>query len=223
MKLTKAQAQGPTRDLLTSTIGAHLDRVAARDPDHPALVMPHQNIRWSYGELVTQVNRLATGLLSLGIKPGDRVGIWSPNRFEWVLTQFATARIGAVMVCVNPAYRLYELEYALNKVSCKAIIAAESFKTSYYVKMLQELAPELNECKPGQLKSTKLPHLTTVIAMGDTHTPGMFNFDDVCSMGTDDHYAQMEQIQRDLDPSSPINIQFTSGTTGNPKGATLTH
>jgi fatty-acyl-CoA synthase len=223
MTLTSAQSQGATAELLTTTIGAHLDSVVARQPSHPALIMPHQNIRWTYAEFVEQVDRLATGLLALGIEPGDRVGIWSPNRYEWVLTQFATAKIGAIMVCINPAYRLYELEYALNKVTCKAIVSAESFKTSYYLKMLQELAPELEDCEPGALQSEKLPHLTTVIRMGEAHTPGMFNFEAVCEMGGPGQQAALEKIGSELEASSPINIQFTSGTTGTPKGATLSH
>ena len=112
--MAEAQFKGKISDQLTTTIGVHLDKTVARDPDHPALIMPHQNIRWTYGEFQHEVNRFATGLLALGVEPGDRVGIWSPNRYEWLLTQFATAKIGAVMVCINPAYRLYELEYALS-------------------------------------------------------------------------------------------------------------
>ena len=223
MGLEKAQSRGAPAPLLYSTIGAHLDRVVARDPDHPALVVTHQGVRWTYGELVAEVDRLAMGLLALGIEPGDRVGIWSPNCYEWVLTQFATARIGAIMVCINPAYRLFELEYALNKVGCKAIVSAEVFKTSRYLAMLQELAPELGECEPGELRSARLPHLGIVIRMGGTATPGMFNFAAVCAMGGDAERARMDAIGARLEASDPINIQFTSGTTGMPKGATLAH
>jgi len=223
MPLSEAQSTGQSSQLLDNTIGRHLDNIVARDPDHPALIIPHQGIRWSYGELQTEVNKLATGLLSLGIEPGDRIGIWSPNRYEWVLTQFATAKIGAIMVCLNPAYRLYELEYALNKVECKAIIAAESFKTSYYLKMLHELAPELDGCKPGKLKAKKLAHLTTVIRMGQEKSAGMFNFAEVSGMGGDQQATQLDLLTSSLSPFDPINIQFTSGTTGTPKGATLTH
>ncbi|MBT4494215.1 MAG: AMP-binding protein [Gammaproteobacteria bacterium] len=221
--MSEAQFKGNTGDQLTTTIGVHLDTIVARNPDHPALVIPHQNIRWTYSEFQTEVNRFATGLLALGIEPGDRVGIWSPNRYEWVLTQFATAKIGAIMVCINPAYRLYELEYSLNKVGCKAIVSAPSFKTSYYLKMLEELAPELAHCEPGQLKSEKLPHLTTVIRMGDDSSTGMFNFAAVSGMGGDVEFARLEQLAAELKPADAINIQFTSGTTGMPKGATLDH
>lgn len=223
MILKQAHSQGPEVEPLKTTIGARLDEMAARDPAHPALIMPHQDIRWSYGEFVAEVDRLAMGLLALGIETGDRVGIWSPNRYEWVLTQFATAKIGAIMVCINPAYRLFELEYALNKVGCKAVISAQAFKTSHYLEMLEELAPELEHCEPGQLRSARLPDLEIVIRMGDSVSPGMFNFDSVCALGGDDERAKLYMTAAALDPASPINIQFTSGTTGMPKGATLTH
>jgi fatty-acyl-CoA synthase len=127
------------------------------------------------------------------------------------------------MVCINPAYRLYELEYALNKVQCKAVITAEQFKTSDYLGMLQQLAPELASCEPGQLRADRLPDLRLVIRMGAGHSPGMFNFAAVCEMGGARERARMDEIAAGLKPTDAINIQFTSGTTGNPKGATLTH
>ena len=188
-----------------------------------ALIMPHQDIRWTYGTFVEEVDKLAAGLLNLGLEPGDRLGIWSPNRYEWVLTQYATAKIGVIMVCVNPAYRLYELEYALNKVECKAIITAPSFKTSMYLNMLYELAPELNNCKAGELKSAKLPHLETIIRMDEEKSPGMFNFGEICEAGSSEDFDRLISLGESLKASDPINIQFTSGTTGMPKGATLTH
>jgi len=223
-QLTLSQLAGPTSEpLLNDTIGRAFDRTAERFPEHDALIVRHQGIRWTYREYQQQVDRLACGLLALGIGPGDRVGIWAPNCYEWCLTQFATAKMGAIMVCLNPAYRLYELEYALNKVQCKAVIAAERFKSSDYTGMLQELAPELASAEPGELRAEKLPDLRVLIRMGDAPTAGMFNFPSVLAMGGDSERARLAQIETELTPGDAINIQFTSGTTGNPKGATLTH
>ena len=223
-KLTQSYMTGEgSGQLLYETIGSCFDRVVAQNPDTLALVVRHQDVHWTYREFSKQVDRLATGLIALGIEPGDRVGIWGPNSYEWVLTQFATAKIGAIMVCINPAYRLYELQYVLNKVECKVVIAAEKFKSSEYLNMLNTLAPEIASCEPGYLRAEKLPFLTTVIRMGDTRSPGMFNFDEVCSLGSKDVYARYAERQGMLLPDDAINIQFTSGTTGNPKGATLTH
>ena len=204
--------------LLYETIGACVDRIAAEHGEREALVVRHQDVRWTFAEYRDRIDDLAAGLLAVGIEPGDRVGIWAPNRVEWCLTQFATAKIGAIMVCINPAYRLYELEYVLNKVQCKAIVSAERFKTSAYLDMLNELAPEIAGSEPGQVRAAKLPHLTTVIRMGDAVTPGMFNFDDVCGMGGDAERARMVEIAVTLQPDDAINIQFTSGTTGNAEG-----
>ena len=209
--------------LIFNTIGRQFDETVTRYPDSEALIIPHQNIRWTYKEYQVEVDRLAAGLLALGIEPGERVGIWAPNCYEWCMTQFATAKIGAILVCINPAYRLYELEYALNKVQCRAIISAEVFKSSRYLDMLQTLAPELATCEPGKLKSEKLPNLEIVIRMGEEKTPGMFNFGDVCNSGTDGEVKRIGELADLLSPDDAINIQFTSGTTGNPKGATLSH
>jgi fatty-acyl-CoA synthase len=222
--LSQSYSCGASSDpIIYETIGNYLDLIASRHPDAEALVVCHQNVRWTYSEFNQKVDELAAGLLSLGIITGDRVGIWGLNSYEWVLTQMATAKIGAILVCINPAYRLYELEYALNKSGCRAIVSAEQFKSSKYLEMLYTLAPELTSCEPGQLQSEKLPGLEMVIRMGSAASPGMFNFPDICKAGGDKERARLAELRNELRPDDPINIQFTSGTTGSPKGATLTH
>ena len=209
--------------IIYETIGNYLDKITEQYPDAEALVVCHQDVRWTYTQFNQKVDELAAGLLKLGINTGDRVGVWGPNSYEWVLTQMATAKIGAILVCINPAYRLYELEHALNKSGCRAIVSSEQFKSSKYLDMLYALSPELNSSDPGQLKSEKLPDLEIVIRMGDSKSPGMFNFSEVCASGGDRERARLTKLKSELRPDDPINIQFTSGTTGSPKGATLTH
>ncbi|NIB38636.1 AMP-binding protein [Pseudomaricurvus alkylphenolicus] len=224
-------------EFLDVTIGEYFDQVVDRFPDREAIVVRHQNIRRTYRQYQRDIHRLAFGLLSLGIKKGDRVGIWGPNSYEWCLTQMATAKIGAILVCINPAYRLHELEFALNKVQCKAIVCADAFKNSDYTGMLKSLAPELGHCSGGQLKADRLPSLELVIKMGNQPEPGMLNFWSICHAGETDsskpgQWAHelpqhidtgLRLIADELSADDPINIQFTSGTTGKPKGATLTH
>ncbi|HEX8883449.1 MAG TPA: AMP-binding protein [Noviherbaspirillum sp.] len=209
--------------LIGETIGAFLDGVAQRHGDRPALVVAHQNVRWTYRQFHERVNRLAAGLQKLGLNPGDRIGIWSQNCAEWVLTQFATAKAGLVMVNINPAYRRSELEYVLDKVQCSALILAPSFKSSDYIAMLQDVVPEIHHSAPGALKSARLPHLRHVIRLGSDNTPGMLNFDAVLESASADDLEQMERVAATLQFDDAVNIQFTSGTTGAPKGATLTH
>ncbi|PRF92627.1 AMP-binding protein [Burkholderia multivorans] len=210
--------------LSEATIGRFLRDTAERFPERPAVVFREQQVRWTWREFAAEIDVLAAGLAALGIRKGDRVGIWSPNRSEWLLTQFATARIGAILVNINPAYRLAELEYALNKVGCTAVIAAERFKSSAYVEMLQTIAPELANAAPGELRAARVPSLRTVVSMGDVAPPGMFRFADVIARGRASvDSAALDALGATLAATDPINIQFTSGTTGSPKGATLTH
>jgi fatty-acyl-CoA synthase len=223
-KLTQSYVHGAsTVRLIGETLGANFDQAVARWRDELALVVRHQQVRWSYGELGRRVDDFAAGLLALGLEPGDRVGIWSPNNAEWVITQFATAKAGLVLVNINPAYRLTEVEYALNKVGCKALITADHFKTSDYVGMLRELAPELDRSAPGHLSAARLPSLAAVIRIGADERPGMFRFADIMAAGGERHAGRLGELATRLQFDDPINIQFTSGTTGAPKGATLTH
>ena len=223
-KLTQSYVHGVSMTpLIGETIGVNFDKAAARWGGRDALIVRQQNVRWTYRELQTKVDALAAGLLALGLAPGDRIGIWSPNNAEWVITQFATAKAGLILVNVNPAYRLSELDYALNKVGCKALITADSFKTSDYVGMLRELAPEIDRSAPGKLQSKRLPALTTLIRIGDDEKRGFLRFADVLGIGGERHRTQLAELAGKLQFDDPINIQFTSGTTGTPKGATLTH
>jgi fatty-acyl-CoA synthase len=209
--------------LIEETIPALFKKTVARVGHQDGAIFVEHGRRYTYAELDRDVDRLAAGFHRLGLRKGDRVGIWAPNRPEWLLTQFATARLGLIMVNINPAYRLSELEYALRKVGCKALVTAASFKSSDYLGMIGALAPELADCRPGMLKAAKLPDLRIVIRTGAEKTPGAYNFEDVLAMADADSLGQLDAITASLDRNDPINIQFTSGTTGSPKGATLTH
>lgn len=214
---------GPSEPaLLDTTIGDAFDATVAKFGARDALVSCHQGISWSWAELAERVDAAARGFLALGLKPGERIGIWSPNCWEWTVTQFATAKAGLILVNINPAYRLSELEYALNKVGCTALVTAAQFKTSDYIAMLNDLMPELGAAAPGKLKAAKAPALHTVVRLGNDKTPGMLNFADVLAAGREDD-GSLKEIAATLNCMDKINIQFTSGTTGAPKGATLTH
>ena len=225
--LSASHAFGATdTPLIEATIGDFFADMARRQGEREALVSRHQGLRYTYAGLHRAVRQLASALLQSGLEKGDRVGIWSHNNAEWVLMQLATAQVGIILVNINPAYRTAEVEYALNKVGCKALVTMAQFKSSDYLGMLRELAPELGRCMPGMLAAKRLPSLRTVVwidvAGQGANQPGMLRFSDWLAKGQADD-PQVDAVAATLSNTDPINIQFTSGTTGFPKGATLTH
>lgn len=227
-KLTHSYVHGvSSQPLLGETIGVNFDKTVARWPQLDALIVRHQAIRWSWKQLQEKVNAFAGGLIALGLQPGETIGIWSPNNAEWVITQFASAKVGLILVNINPAYRLHELEFALNAVNCKALITASRFKSSDYIHMLRELLPELDHCKPGALRAERLPELRLLIQISNSAeaecAAGMLSFDEVAELANDQSIQRLTELANKLQFDDPINIQFTSGTTGTPKAATLTH
>ena len=201
-----------TQPLIGKTIGALFDETCAEHPDRLALISRHQGVRWTYGQLKARVDAFAAGLIALGLAPGDRIGIWAPNCAEWAVTQFATAKAGLILVNINPAYRLTEAEYAINKVDCKALVIAVRHRSSEYLAMVRELR-----------EGGRLPTVEAVITIGDDPHRGCQSFPHIENTAKRADRARLAEIGPTLQFDDAINIQFTSGTTGFPKGATLSH
>ncbi|XP_037134115.1 medium-chain acyl-CoA ligase ACSF2, mitochondrial isoform X1 [Syngnathus acus] len=220
--LTSSYAHGTSSfSLLNATVGEALVRAADTWPDREAVVFVQDGVRKTFADFNQDVERAASGLLAVGLRPGERLGIWGPNTYEWLLMQFATAKAGIIMVSVNPAYQLEEAEFALRKVGCKAVVCPEAFKTQEYCEMLRLICPEMATCPAGDIRSSRLPDLRCVIVLGGGRHPGAFSLDQVLQAGDGRSLRQLHELRLSCD--DPINIQFTSGTTGQPKGATLTH
>jgi len=205
------------------TVGESLDKAAERWGDRDALIVVHQRVRLTYTELHARVEALAAAFMGMGLMPGDRVAILSPNGTEWVLTQFATAMVGLVLVNVNPAYRAAELEYALTKVGCRALVTATRFKSSDYVSMIASIAPEAANCMPGQLEAQRVPMLRWLVNLGSERIAGFACFNCLRDAAASVTAEQLAQRRALVQPDDAVNVQFTSGTTGHPKAATLSH